>query len=145
MVRSDYEAVQQGVAGQQLDTSDADSEDEAAAVEAIREARQYDTENKTAAEEAEALLEKSLNGVRSISGRTGNDSGTHDARRAARKSKQRRRPEKAEPMYEMEEGGPRSSSAEGSENSIEVDLARLHEAQAGRKVTFQRRKGCDLW
>ena len=145
MVRSDAESVKQGVAGEQLETLDADSENEEPA-EPSREVRRYDLETMMAEEEADTLLEKSTSGSRKMSRLTGNDREPPHARRPDRGSKRRRKSEKAESMYEMEEGGPRSSSAAGSsEHSGEIDLARLHEVQSRRKVTFEICKRRNRW
>ncbi|TKA68102.1 hypothetical protein B0A55_08577 [Friedmanniomyces simplex] len=117
--------------------SDGDSEIEDEGLpRASGDVRRHDQETLAIEEEAEKLLaggEKTAPG-----GRNGEDG------RARRQKRRRsaRQPEKRELMYEMEEGGPRSSSAESSGNSSEADTARLGETQAERKG--KRRRVCGL-
>lgn len=93
--------------------------------------RMHDRETLTAEEEAEKFLggqEKEPSKIGKIFGR--NDE--PQQRRQSRRSKRRRQnqTEKRELMYEMEEGGPRSSSAESIASSSENDFQRLGEVQA---------------
>ena len=98
---------------------------------ASREVRRRDEETLAAEEEAERLL-------------SGNEKVSPQGKGNGKLKRQRRRsgrhPEKRELMYQMEEGGPRSSSAESSGHSSEVDMARLGETQATRKS--KRRRCC---
>ncbi|KAK5129382.1 hypothetical protein LTR08_003542 [Meristemomyces frigidus] len=132
MARSDYDTVEQDGVGEPLDASDEGSDDESIP-RTSREVRRHDMETMTTEEEAERLLGKPSSGSRGLFGRVEDDDVRHEARRAERGSKKRRRSEKSEPMYELEEGGPMSSGAESSGHSSEVDIATLHAVQATRK------------
>lgn len=110
-----------------LDQPDDDSDDEEKA-RTSSEVRRHDRETLTAEDEAEKLL-------------GGEGVGRSQADAESRRKKKRRRRagnggegEKREVMYEMEEGGPRSSSAESLLSSSEGDMQRLGEAQARKKV-----------
>ena len=129
MARSEYVPVERNVSNQQLDAADASSDDES--IDGESEGFGRDVEVTVTAGEAEGLLGKSLKGSEKLSGIADD---VHATRHVKRGSKRRRKSEKAEPMYEMEEGGPRSSSAESSVCSSEADLAILHEAQGRQKV-----------
>ena len=91
--------------------------------------RRHDRDTLNAEDEAEKLL-----------GGEGVGRSQADAESRRKKKRRRRRDgdggedEKREVMYEMEEGGPRSSSAESLVSSSEGDMQRLGEAQARRKV-----------
>ena len=117
--------------------SDNEHHDSARAQRTSEDVRRRDQETLTAEEEAARLLggerELSMPGggsrIGTFLGRSDGDRNEprRKKKRARRKS---RKEEKRELMYEMEEGGPRSSSAESSGHSSEVDLRRLGETQA---------------
>lgn len=90
--------------------------------------RRHDNDTLTAEEEAERLLGGSEKASRSTSN-------VQKSRRQHRKRDSRRRDggKDGELMYEMEEGGPRSSSAESSGHSSEIDMKALGETQAKQK------------
>ena len=95
--------------------------------------RQHDQETLAAEEEAERLL---AGGSEKASSRRAQ---RRDERRQRRRDRRMDRRKKkyggeSELMYQMEEGGPRDSSAESSERSNEVDMQRLAETQARHKV-----------
>ncbi|KAK4545645.1 hypothetical protein LTR36_002598 [Oleoguttula mirabilis] len=122
MARSDYEKV---------DGSEGGSDDESLP-RTSGEVGRHDEDTLTAEEEAEKLLGGRSRGVGSTL--FGGGDGRQDGGRRKRGSKRQRKGEKREVMYEMEEGGPRSSSAESSGHSSEVDMAKMGETQqAGRK------------
>ena len=102
--------------------------------------RRHDQDTLGAEEEAERLLggqeekREPASGTRLAKIFARSDGEDRPARREKRRTRRRaRKEEKRELMYEMEEGGPRSSSAESSEHSSEVDMARLGEMQARSK------------
>jgi hypothetical protein len=140
MDRQEYEKLDQADAdNEHLADSNAESEDEADP-RTPGEVRRHDEETLTAEEEAERLLTGGADRGASRGGRggrrrDGND-GTFNEKRHTKRRKRRaaRGGEEGELMYEMEEGGPRSSSAESSGNSSEVDMATLGQAQARHKV-----------
>ncbi|KAK3713491.1 hypothetical protein LTR37_008449 [Vermiconidia calcicola] len=103
------------------------------------EAHRHDEETLTAEEEAERLLiGSSEKGSRNGTLFKRNDPETRRARSQGQKQRSKRKKgevkeEESQLMYEMEEGGPRSSSGESSGHSSEVDMQRLGELQAGQK------------
>lgn len=128
MARSAYEKLDRPA-----DDGSSGSEDEINHLRTSEDVRMRDQETLTAEEEAERLL-GSGNGAAS----------SHQSRREVREQRRRERrrekkrsngqEEKRELMYEMEEGGPRSSSADGSASSSEIDMHRLGEMQTRKKV-----------
>ena len=120
--------------------SDNEHHDSAQAQRTSEDVRRHDHDTLTAEEEAERLLggkqEQSLPGgssrIGKLFGRSEGD-GKGPRRKRKRAGRKSRKEEKRELMYEMEEGGPRSSSAESSGHSSEVDMQRLGETQAKRK------------
>ena len=117
--------------------SDNEHHDSARAQRTSEDVRRRDQETLTAEEEAERLLgrerEQTMPGGGSRIGQFfGRSDGVEKGSRRKRKraGRKSRKEQKRELMYEMEEGGPRSSSAESSGHSSEVDLRRLGETQA---------------
>ena len=97
--------------------------------------RRRDQETLTREEEAERLLG---GGGEKRHGKSPSRREKRQKKRASKREKRRsKRGEESEVMYEMEEGGPRSSSAESSGHSSEVDTQRLGEMQARQKVWLQ--------
>lgn len=107
--------------------------------------QRHDRETIEAEEEAERLLaggqdrSQDVRGLAHIFGREGTERDHKRSRRRQRKAGRRSRGgnEESELLYKVEEGG-RSSSAESSANSSEVDLARVSggEVRAKRKVSW---------
>lgn len=125
------------------DFSDSEGEDDGAQARTSEDVRRRDRETLTAEEEAQRLLGGGGGGGEKGSriGKffTRGEGQTQETRRQSRRAsrRERRRRKKGEEssvMYEMEEGGPRSSSAESSGHSSEVDMQRLGEVQARQKV-----------
>ena len=118
-----------------------DSDNEYNAVRASEDVRNRDQETLNAEEEAERLLapEHGPSKLGQLLGTDGEKSQRTKGRRQRRRGKAAS--EKKELMYEMEEGGPRSSSAESSANSSEVDMHKLGETQSKRKTRRARRFG----
>lgn len=137
MARTNYEKVDQTHADEAVDDSDyeAASDNETLPRTSV-DVRRRDHETLTAEEEAERLLSGPASGADRRLQRREDRRHARDDRRRERKSNKRRKGEKRELMYEMEEGGPRSSSAESSRDSSEVDLAKLGETHARRKVSW---------
>ncbi|KAK0946545.1 hypothetical protein LTR29_002013 [Friedmanniomyces endolithicus] len=105
------------------DSGESEAEDEGV-LRTSGDVRQHDQETLATEEEAEKML---AGGEKAASvGRNGRS-------RRQNRSRSGRRTEKRALMYRMEEGGPRSSSAESSGRSSEVDDLRLGEAHGGRK------------
>lgn len=118
--------------------NDSESENEyrdSVAPRTSEDVRKHDHETLTAEEEAERLLGRQDPG-RSRIGKLFNRDGDAQAARTTRRKRRSKGDldEKKELMYEMEEGGPRLSSAESSASSSEADLHKLGEIQARRKV-----------
>jgi hypothetical protein len=109
------------------------SDDEYGHARTSEDVRIRDRETLTAEEEAEQLLG---GGSESASRKPSRREARERRRREKRRGKRRSdgKGERRELMYEMEEGGPRSSSTESSASSSEVDMRRLGEMQARRKV-----------
>ena len=129
------------------DLSDADSEHDHQSsrmqARTSEDVRRRDHETLTAEEEAERFLsndgrEEKRSRIRHLF-RRDDEKVTESKRQRRKESKRKRRRKKnkgeeSELMYEMEEGGPRSSSAESSGHSSEVDMRQLKEVQARQKV-----------
>ncbi|KYG43388.1 hypothetical protein M433DRAFT_71773 [Acidomyces richmondensis BFW] len=106
------------------------------------EIREHDHETLTAEEDAERLLvnQRRTGTVSSLFRKN-----SRDDLRLSDKSKGRNRRrrgggvERRELMYEMEEGGPRSSSTESSGHSSEVDMGQLGVAQARQRQSKRSR------
>jgi hypothetical protein len=114
------------------DFSGLDAErDESGGGRTSEDVRRHDHETLNAEEEAERLLGGEKEGESRLKALFKRDGESRSERKKSRRKRRREgRGEKRELMYEMEEGGPRSSSAESSE----VDMQRLGEMQAKRKV-----------
>lgn len=129
MVRSEYEKVEQG------DLDEPTGSDDEILPRASGEVRRHEEETLRQEEAAEKLLEDDSAGTGNRLIHRAEDGGAkQDGSRREKGSKARRKGEQREVMFEMEEGGPRSSSAESSGHSSEVDMAKLGETQARRKV-----------
>ncbi|KAK3059179.1 hypothetical protein LTR09_000745 [Extremus antarcticus] len=125
-------------AHEQLDQpDDSESDDGERAARPSEDVRRHDRETMTAEDEAERLI----GGGPTEESRMGK---SYRGDGAQRKKKRRRRDgrsgeeEKRELMYEMEEGGPRNSSAESVTSSSEGDMQRLGEVQARRPSRAKR-------
>lgn len=120
------------------DESDNEYDGSAPAQRTSEDVRRHDRETLGAEEEAERLLGGQKGGAESsrlgkIFRREGRDERRKKRRASRREARRARKGEKRELMYEMEEGGPRSSSAESSGHSSEVDMQRLGEVQGKLK------------
>jgi len=136
MARSEYEKVGQADNAEPFNVG-GDSDDEETLPGISDDVRRHDVKTLGAEEEAEKLLGVPAGSTRSASGRG-------DGYRRERRSKRRREGEKRELMHEMEEGGPRSSSADSSEPSSEVDMVRSAETQGRGKVRFTESRSWDM-
>jgi predicted AlkP superfamily pyrophosphatase or phosphodiesterase len=135
MARRDYEKVSGGADNdeeEQASQNNSDIEDD---FRTSQEVRRHDAETIEAEEEAERLL----------AGGSAEKAVSSQRRERRKKSRRRdgREKEERELVYDVEQGGPRSSSAESSGHSSEVDLVRLGKAQAKRKKS-KRRRVCGL-
>ncbi|KAK0256531.1 hypothetical protein B0A54_04628 [Friedmanniomyces endolithicus] len=118
MARTKYDRVDSD-----SDSNDSETEDEGV-LRTSGDVRQHDQETLATEEEAEKML---------AGGEKAAPSGHNGRSRRQKRSRSGRRTEKRALMYQMEEGGPRSSSAESSGRSSERNDSRVGEAHAGRK------------
>ncbi|KAK1041850.1 hypothetical protein LTS16_009219 [Friedmanniomyces endolithicus] len=118
MARTKYDRVDSD-----SDSNDSETEDEGV-LRTSGDVRQHDQETLATEEEAEKML---------AGGEKAAPSGHNGRSRRQKRSRSGRRTEKRALMYQMEEGGPRSSSAESSGRSSEGNDSRVGEAHAGRK------------
>lgn len=135
MSPKEYQPVGQG-------RSDDGSEDERIHSRTSAEIREHDQETLTAEEDAERILDsKRRTGTVASLFRRDDHSDIWLSEKTKRRARRKRGGgvERRELMYEMEEGGPRSSSAESSGHSSEVDMARFGAAQAREKQSKRSR------